>query len=85
MVLFSQIPFLTGAHGTIDGTLIKEFKFFEDDLARWGNKANIKVQDITTLSESKLAELLKGQGTIDCGWCYSERSQAVLKALGLID
>ncbi|MGE6230390.1 HNH endonuclease [Paenibacillus chitinolyticus] len=80
-----NINILTGAHGTIDGTLVSEKKFLKDDLARWGDNKNVNIFDINNFPADKLSEIVRGKGTVICAWCYSERSKAVLKALGLID
>ena len=79
-----NINILTGTHGDIDGELIPYNKFFEDDYKRWGNNPQTKVFDITKLSLDELSSILNSNGINICAWCFSERSEKVLKALGLI-
>lgn len=60
-------------------------KFFDEDLARWGDHANVNIFDINDIPKEKLSEIVNGEGTIICAWCYSERSKNILKAMDLID
>lgn len=79
-----QVNILSGTHGTIDGTFIKEADFFVNDIKRWGDLANVNIVDVTKLSTSELSAILNSSSTNICAWCYSERSIEVLKALGLL-
>ncbi|WP_213592804.1 hypothetical protein [Paenibacillus woosongensis] len=79
-----KVNILTGAHGTVDGTLIPEKTFFDSDLMKWGNNPNVNVLDITKLSDDQISKIVQGDGVIVCGWCYSERSQDILRAMKLI-
>jgi len=80
-----EVTVLTGAHGTIDGGLEVEKEFFDADLAAWGNSDNVKVLDINKLSPDDIKKIVNEKGTTICAWCYSERSQDILKAMGLIE
>ncbi|MBC1561433.1 pre-toxin TG domain-containing protein [Listeria booriae] len=81
-----EITILSGTHGTVDGTLIPERQFFDDDIKTWGNTdtSNVRILDITSLTPEQLQQVVTGKGTTVCAWCYSERSTDILKAMGLI-
>ncbi|AKG33268.1 hypothetical protein [Paenibacillus durus] len=79
-----SVNILTGAHGTIDGTLIAEKTFFDSDLLKWGEKQNVKILDINELSADQISQIVNSDGITICGWCYSERSLDILKAMNLI-
>lgn len=78
------VNILTGTHGSLDGGLCRELKFFYEDAARWGGNPNVRLFDVTQLSPNMLSGLLNSNATNVCAWCYSERSIAILQALSLI-
>lgn len=78
-----QVNILSGTHGDIDGMFLAEKSFLAEDLHNWGNYSNIAVMDVTKLSQAELTTILNSNSTTICAWCYSERSLAVLQALGL--
>ncbi|HEY9059584.1 MAG TPA: kelch repeat-containing protein [Pseudobacteroides sp.] len=81
-----EVHLLTGTHGDLDGNLLPDKEFFDFDFARWGSKSNVNVHDVIKMSDDELAEILNNRsGDIVAGWCRSERSIAILKALGLIE
>lgn len=79
-----NVNILSGVHGTIDGTMSVEKSFLKDDIAKWGKSSNIKIFDVSDLPFDTLSKILQSGDTNICGWCLSERSLDVLKALGLI-
>lgn len=78
-----QVNILSGTHGDIDGMFLAEKSFLAEDLHNWGSYSNIAVMDVTKLSQAELTTILNSNSTTICAWCYSERSLAVLQALGL--
>lgn len=79
-----EVKILTGTHGNVDGGFDPEIEFFNSDFARWGSQSNVKILNITKMTEEQIAEVVNSNSTIVCAWCYSERSTVLLKALGLI-
>jgi Toxin with a H, D/N and C signature len=78
------VTLLSGAHGTQAGELVPNSAFFMEDMNYFSlTRPNVRVLDVTTLSGAELATILKGAGATICGWCYSDRSLIVSRALGL--
>jgi RHS repeat-associated protein len=75
---------LTGGHGDVDGYIYPEQSFYQEDLAKWSSKKGVQVYDITQMSDSQISWAVNSPGKTVCAWCYSERSQAVLRGLGFI-
>ena len=74
----SKVYILTGTHGDLDGNLIPERAFYEEDKASFEGLKNVKVIDITKikiLKEWRISMIMNKKGEIINAWCYSERSK----------
>jgi hypothetical protein len=74
-----NIKVLTGTHGTADGHLVGEHKFYTEDMAHEGHKISnggwINVLDVVGKSKDTIAGWMKpGQSAIILAWCYSKKS-----------
>jgi hypothetical protein len=74
-----NIKVLTGTHGTADGHLVCEHKFYTEDMAHEGHKIPnggwINVLDVVGKSKSTIEGWMKpGQSAIILAWCYSQKS-----------
>ena len=85
-----KINILSGSHGTPDGqsalgsrrlwnrsdndSSLASRLFYKEDVATASNYDNVKVYDISKMSERKLSNLLNSTDVNICAWCFSERS-----------
>ena len=79
-----HVNVLSGTHGNRLGGLAREFDFYQLDYQHFSTYPNVDVYDIFSLSPSELKLIVNSPGSTVCAWCYSERSKAVLSALGLM-
>ncbi|BBA35498.1 Rhs protein [Methylocaldum marinum] len=79
-----SVKVLSGTHGDENGGLYPEKMFFDEDHQLWGSHPKVEVLDITKMSPSEVTTAINSPGRIVCAWCFSERSVAVLRALGHI-
>ena len=77
----NRITILTGAHGSSEGVLTAERVFFETDVALRQSISNLKVIDVTKLSQWQLELVLNREGTVIFGVCNGSANSAVIKAL----
>jgi hypothetical protein len=74
-----NIKVLTGTHGTNDGHLVGEHKFYTEDMAHEGHKIQnggwINVLDVVGKSKSTIEGWMKpGHSAIILAWCFSKSS-----------
>ena len=79
-----KVNVLSGVHGDFNGFLDKDVRLYNEDIAKWGNNPRINIIDVSELSIKELGVYTKSPDVTVCGWCNSERSQAVLESLDLI-
>ena len=83
-----NIAILSGMHGGADGQLLPEFngiqgtQLLDEDMIRWGGVDNINIYDVSGLGVNDVKKIIDSNKVIVCGWCFSERSQLLLQALG---
>ena len=58
-----------------------ERSFFNEDVNTANRYNNVKVYDITRMSDKKFKKLLNSKDVTICAWCYSERSNDIIKAV----
>lgn len=59
-------------------------QFFMEDWNKYLDNPSVQALNVMALSEADLAAIVNGAGVTICGWCYSELSPPLLRALGLI-
>ena len=79
-----RVNVLSGVHGDYNGFLIKDIGLYNEDVAKWGNNPGINIIDVSELSIKELGIYTNSPDITVCGWCNSERSQAVLESMDLI-
>ncbi|MFY2562153.1 RHS repeat-associated core domain-containing protein [Corallococcus terminator] len=67
-----DVHILSGAHGSRGGLITSAPIFLRDDTFRWRDALNVKVYDVTRLTPDKITSILRGEGTIVEGLCYSD-------------
>ena len=89
-----KINILSGSHGTEDGQSalgsrrfwnrsendpsLAERQFYKEDVVTALNYDNIKVYDISRMSEKQFRNLLNSSDVNICAWCFSERSNDII-------
>ena len=92
-----KVVILSGTHGSVTGEsglganrlLLRKSKnafcaersFFNEDVNTANRYNNVKVYDITRMSDKKFKKLLNSKDVTICAWCYSERSNDIIKAV----
>ena len=92
-----KVVILSGTHGSVTGEsslganrlLLRKSKnafcaersFFNEDVNTANRYNNVKVYDITRMSDKKIKKLLNSKDVTICAWCYSERSNDIIKAV----
>lgn len=55
---------------------------FKLAIKKWEEMENVNVYDISTLNANDINQIINVNDVIVCGWCFSERSKLIIKALG---
>ncbi len=83
-----EVIVLSGTHGSADGyngrTDRKRGKqkwIYLQDVNTAENYHNVKVVDVTEISEKEFQKYLNSDKIIVCAWCYSDRSKEIINAL----
>ena len=92
-----KVVILSGTHGSVTGEsglganrlLLRKSKnafcaersFFNEDVNTANRYNNVKVYDITRMSDKKFKKLLNSKDVTICAWCYSERSNDIIKVV----
>ena len=92
-----RVTILSGSHGTPDGQSalgskrfwnrsgnnsdLADRNFYREDVRTARNYNNVKVYDISRLSQQKFRNILNSRDVIICAWCFSERSNDVIEAI----
>ena len=58
-----------------------ERSLYYEDVNTANSYNNVKVYDITRMSDRKLKKILNSEDVTICAWCYSERSNDVINAV----
>lgn len=92
-----QVVILSGSHGSPTGesglganriffrkkenSFCAERSFYYEDVSTAQRYNNVKVYDITTISDRKFKKILNSKDVSICAWCYSEHSNDVINAV----
>ena len=90
-----NINILSGTHGDAEGysalgynithnPLQKDFyekRFYNDDVRVNKKRANVKVYDISNMTENEFSKIINSKDVTICAWCFSERSEDLYKHL----
>ncbi|TQF17842.1 hypothetical protein FJV41_01485 [Myxococcus llanfairpwllgwyngyllgogerychwyrndrobwllllantysiliogogogochensis] len=74
-----DVHILSGAHGSRGGRITPAPNFLRDDKLRWRKNPNVKIHDITKMTPDEITNILRGEGTIVGGFCYSDICLAPFK------
>jgi hypothetical protein len=80
-----DVVILTGRHGSTAGWDVgqRHFKFLMDDFVIAPAAKNLQVVDATRLTAEEMQAILQRGDDVILGWCNSENSRQVMKALGV--
>ncbi len=59
-------------------TSLAERQFYKEDVVTALNYDNVKVYDISRMSEKQFRNLLNSSDVNICAWCFSERSNDII-------
>lgn len=92
-----NVVILSGSHGSATGesglganrllfkksenAFCAERSFYNEDVNTAKSYNNVKVYDITRMSDRKFKKILNSEDVTICAWCYSERSNDVINAV----
>ena len=86
--LSGRVAVLSGMHGGPDGNLFVEFngvkgtQLLNEDIKKWEKVENVNIYDISILNSNDINQIINENDVTVCGWCFSERSKLIIKALG---
>ncbi|WP_143665024.1 hypothetical protein [Streptomyces sp. TLI_55] len=66
-----DIHILTGAHGSSDGIMTAERRFYAEDISRFGDFPGVTVHHVPSMSPEDISGVLQSPGTIIGAFCHS--------------